>query len=59
MQTITRRNLVLSAAATSAVFGLAGRMELIPSAHAQAGGDVSPLNPKGLQFQKSRLARSR
>lgn len=53
MAELTRRNLVLSAAAASAAFGLSRGIEIFPSALAQ--GAASPLNPKGLAFHKFKV----
>ncbi len=48
------RRTVLSAAAAGAAFGLAGKLEIIPSAAAQTAG-ASPLNPKGLPFHTFKI----
>jgi glyoxylase-like metal-dependent hydrolase (beta-lactamase superfamily II) len=52
---MTRRNVVLSAAAAGAAFGLNGRMEIIPPASAQQGGGATALNPKAMKFHKFKL----
>ena len=52
---LSRRAMVLSAAAAGAAFGLDKPLALIPSAHAQAGAGSSPLNPKGLKFHKFKV----
>lgn len=51
MSRITRRSLVLTAAATGAAFGLNGRLEILQPAMAQGIG-ASALNPKGMRFHK-------
>jgi glyoxylase-like metal-dependent hydrolase (beta-lactamase superfamily II) len=51
--TVTRRSVVLSAAAAGAAFGLAGPLEILPSALAQGAG--SPMNPKGQPFHKFKV----
>ena len=51
--TIDRRNLVLSAAAAGAAFGLSGPLEFLPSALAQ--GTATPINPKGMAFHKFKV----
>lgn len=53
MLDLTRRNVVLSAAAASAAFGLDKRLEIIPSALAQTS--ASPMNPKGLGHAKFKI----
>jgi len=50
---IDRRSVVLSAVAAGAAFGLAGPLEILPSALAQ--GAASPLNPKGLAFHRFKV----
>lgn len=50
----TRRGFVLSAAAAGAAFGLDGKIEIMPSAWAQAAGP-HPLNPKGMGFHKFKV----
>ncbi len=50
----TRRGFVLSAAAAGAAFGLDGKIEIVPSALAQAAGP-HPLNPKGMGFHKFKV----
>jgi len=52
VQSITRRNVVLSAAAAGTAFGLGKRLEIISPASAQQGGGASTLNPKGLKFHR-------
>lgn len=51
--TVTRRSIVLSAAAAGAAFGLSGPLEILPSARAQ--GTSSPMNPKGQPFHKFKV----
>lgn len=53
MAFLTRRGVVLSAAAAGAAFGLDRRLAIFPSAQAQAA--AHPLNPKGLQFFKHKV----
>jgi glyoxylase-like metal-dependent hydrolase (beta-lactamase superfamily II) len=48
------RRTLLSTATAAAAFGLAGRMEIIPSALAQGTG-ASPLNPNGAKFHKFKI----
>jgi len=52
MSQFNRRNVVLSAAAASAAFGLTGPVEMLPSALAQAGGG---LNPAAAKFHKFKV----
>lgn len=52
MPHIDRRTFVLSAAAAGAAFGLAGPLEILPSALA---AEPSPLNPKGLAFHRFKV----
>ena len=47
MQSMTRRNVVLSAAVAGAAFGLNKSLEIISPAAAQQGGGPTALNPKG------------
>lgn len=51
--TVTRRSVVLSAAAAGAAFGLSGPLEILPSALAQ--GTASPMNPQGKAFHKFKV----
>ena len=53
MPTMTRRSVVLSAAAAGIAFGLSKYVEIIPPAFAQDSG--SPLNPKGQKFFKFKV----
>ncbi len=55
MTKLTRRAIVLSAAAAGAAYGLDGRLAFMPSALAQGAAGASPLNPKGLQFHKFKV----
>src|SRR6476620_491979 len=55
MQSITRRKVVLSAAAAGTAFGLSKRVEIISPASAQQGGGPSALNPKGMQFHRFKV----
>jgi glyoxylase-like metal-dependent hydrolase (beta-lactamase superfamily II) len=55
MSKLTRRNVVLSAAAAGAAFGLDRALEIIPSAAAQQGGGPTALNPKGLKFHRFKV----
>ena len=55
MQSMTRRNVVLSAAAASAAFGLNKHLEIISPASAQQGGGPSALNPKGMKFHRFKV----
>lgn len=48
------RRQVITAAAAGAAFGLAGPLEIVPSASAQSLG-ASPLNPKGMAFHKFKV----
>lgn len=52
---LSRRAIVLSAAAAGAAFGLDKQLALIPSAYAQTGAGSSPLNPKGLTFHRFKI----
>jgi glyoxylase-like metal-dependent hydrolase (beta-lactamase superfamily II) len=54
MMHLSRRSVVLSAAAAGAAFGLDKPLEIIPSAWAQAAG-ASGLNPKNLKFHKFKV----
>ena len=55
MQSMTRRNVVLSAAAAGAAFGLNGSLEIISPASAQDKVEPSALNPKALKFHKFKV----
>jgi glyoxylase-like metal-dependent hydrolase (beta-lactamase superfamily II) len=55
MQSMTRRKVVLSAAAAGTAFGLNKRVEIISPASAQQGSGPSALNPKGLQFHRFKV----
>jgi len=55
MQSITRRNVVLSAAAAGAAFGLSKRVEVISPASAQQGSGATTLNPKGMKFHRFKV----
>ena len=55
MLTFSRRNVVISAAAAAAAFGLDRSLEIIPSAYAQQGGGATPMNPKGLKHHKFKI----
>ncbi|MFM9942350.1 MAG: MBL fold metallo-hydrolase [Hyphomicrobiaceae bacterium] len=55
MLSFSRRNVVLSAATAAAAFGLDGRLEILPSAHAQQGGGATPMNPKALKHHKFKI----
>ena len=55
MQSMTRRNVVLSAAAAGAAFGLNGSLEIISPAVAQDKVDPTALNPKALKFHKFKV----
>ena len=48
-----RRGVVLGAVAAAGAFGIEGRLEIIPSALAQAA--VSPTNPNGLAFHRFKV----
>lgn len=53
---LTRRNVVLSAAAAGLAFGLDSKVEILSPAWAQgAGTGPSPMNPKGLKFHKFKV----
>jgi len=49
---MTRRNVVLTAGAAAAAFGLDRTIEIIPPASAQQGGSPTQMNPKGLKFHR-------
>ncbi len=53
MPTISRRSVILSATAAGIAFGLDRKLEIIPSAFAQAA--AHPLNPKGLTSHKFKV----
>jgi glyoxylase-like metal-dependent hydrolase (beta-lactamase superfamily II) len=55
MPKLSRRNVVLSAAAAAATFGLDKPLEIIGSASAQQGGGATALNPKGLKFHRFKV----
>jgi glyoxylase-like metal-dependent hydrolase (beta-lactamase superfamily II) len=55
MQSMTRRSVVLSAAAAGAAFGLNKRLEIISPASAQQGGGATAYNPKGLKFHRFKV----
>jgi glyoxylase-like metal-dependent hydrolase (beta-lactamase superfamily II) len=55
MQSMTRRNVVLSAAAAGAAFGLNGSLEIISPAAAQDKVNPTALNPKALKFHKFKV----
>jgi glyoxylase-like metal-dependent hydrolase (beta-lactamase superfamily II) len=55
MQSMTRRNVVLSAAAAGAAFGLNKKLEIISPASAQQGNGPTAYNPKGLKFHRFRV----
>lgn len=55
MQSITRRNVVLSAAAASAAFGLNKSLEIIVPASAQQSVGATPLNPKAMKFHRFKV----
>lgn len=55
MLNFSRRNVVLSAATAAAAFGLDRPLEIIPSALAQQGPGVTPMNPKGLKFHRFKV----
>jgi glyoxylase-like metal-dependent hydrolase (beta-lactamase superfamily II) len=55
MQSMTRRNVVLSAAAAGTAFGLSKSLEIISPASAQQGEAASALNPKGLKFHRFKV----
>jgi glyoxylase-like metal-dependent hydrolase (beta-lactamase superfamily II) len=52
---MTRRNVVLSAAAAGAAFGLNKMVEIIPSASAQADIGPTAFNPKALKFHRFKV----
>lgn len=52
MDHVTRRNVVLSAGAAAAAFGLNRAIEIIPSAAAQQGAGPTQLNPKAMKFHR-------
>jgi glyoxylase-like metal-dependent hydrolase (beta-lactamase superfamily II) len=52
---LSRRNVVLSAAAAAAAFGLDRPLEIIGSAHAQQGGGPTAMNPKGLKIHRFKV----
>jgi len=55
MQSMTRRNVVLSAAVAGAAFGLNKSLEIISPASAQQGGGPTALNPKGTKFHRFKV----
>jgi glyoxylase-like metal-dependent hydrolase (beta-lactamase superfamily II) len=55
MQSMTRRNVVLSAAAAGAAFGLNRTVEIITPAVAQQSVGATTLNPKGLTFHRFKV----
>jgi glyoxylase-like metal-dependent hydrolase (beta-lactamase superfamily II) len=55
MPIMSRRNVVVSATAAAAAFGLDKPLEIISTAHAQQGGGVTALNPKGLKFHRFKV----
>jgi len=55
MHSMTRRNVVLSAAAAGVAFGLDKRVEIISPAAAAEGGGPTQMNPKGLKFHKFKV----
>jgi len=59
MSYMTRRNVVLSAGAAAAAFGLDRTIEIIGPASAEQGGGPTQLNPRGVKFTASRSATSR
>src|SRR5262245_45662971 len=54
VHSITRRNVVLSAAA-GAAFGLSKPLEIIAPASAQQGGGPTALNPRGMKFHRFKV----
>lgn len=54
MTHLSRRSVVLTAAAAGAAFGLNKPLEILPSALAQAAG-ATPLNPKGMTFHRFKV----
>jgi glyoxylase-like metal-dependent hydrolase (beta-lactamase superfamily II) len=55
MPGISRRNLVFSAGATAAAFGLNGTLEFLPPAHAQKAGSGAGTVPKVMGFKKFKV----
>jgi glyoxylase-like metal-dependent hydrolase (beta-lactamase superfamily II) len=55
MQSMTRRNVVLSAAVAGAAFGLNRSLEIIAPASAQQSVGATPLNPKAMKFHKFKV----
>ena len=52
---VTRRSVVLSAAAAGAAFGLDKPLEIFSAAHAQQPAGTSPMNPTGLKFHRFKV----
>jgi len=55
MSYMTRRNVVLSAGAAAAAFGLDRTIEIIGPASAEQGGGPTQLNPRGVKFHRFKV----